>query len=59
MTEVRLWLLRKMPSMRLYTALELFCVVAVDFCFSSLKSFYLLTYPSVGRGGGKRVVLWW
>lgn len=58
MTEVRLWLLRKMPSVRPYTALGLFCVAAVDFCFSSLKSFYLSTHSSVGRGEGKGVVLW-
>lgn len=38
-TEVRWWLLRKMPSVRPYTALGLFWVVAVDFCFSSLKFF--------------------
>lgn len=58
MTEVRLWLLRKTPSTRPYTALGLFGVVAVDFCFSSLKSFHLLTYSSVGRDEGKGLVLW-
>lgn len=35
MTEGLLRLLRKTPSTRPYTALGLFCVAAVDFCFSS------------------------
>lgn len=58
-TEVHLWLLRKTPSIRLYSALGLVCVVVlvVDFCFSSLKSFYLQWVGGRGRewccGGGK------
>lgn len=56
MTEVHLQLLRKTPSTRLYTALGLLCVVVVDFCFSSLKSFYLGWEAGRGRerccGGG-------
>lgn len=55
-TEVRLWLLGETPSVRLYTALGSACVVVVDFCFSSLKSFYLGWEAGRGRerccGGG-------
>lgn len=57
MTEVHLWLLRKTPSIRLYTALGLVCVVVMDFCFSSLQSFYLQWVGGRGRewccGGGE------
>lgn len=56
-TEVHLQLLRKTASIRLYTALGLVFMVVVDFCFSSLKSFYLQWVGGRGRewccGSGK------
>lgn len=37
-----------MPSARPYTALGLFCVAVVDFCFSSLK---ILLHVDISFGG--------